>query len=845
MGSTRLTSRVSARRTTTVALIGAGIGALVLASPVGAAGTAPSPVVTDRETVQVELSPTGKVDVARLFSQLTVSGDGHYVISDPTSAKAWRNLDGFAKPRFDGGNAVWTIDVHGKTARRSVSEVSSSKLPVTINAAYTLNGKSMKPKDLVGKSGTLGVTWTIENVTATPTPISFTDGHGKPVSKTVDLVTPYVGQLSTVLPSSFRNIEAARADLAGDGHGGTQAIWTMVLFEPIGQTTQVFGYTAKVKNMKLPAATVQVVPVPPQRKPELKFGQDGFAEGAATGAELTDGATQIDSNLIKLRDGAGQLLAGLGQLADGANQLKAGLAGKAAPGAKELAAGTSTASAGALRLADGTNDLAAGANKLSAGLSTANAGSKKLLDGSQDLAAGAGLVAGGAPALVAGLGQISGGLSLLNSATTGLPAAKAGAIALQAGVAALQAGVATAVAGIGTETTPGTLLNGMAQISGGLGQLASPSAGLPAAKGGVDAVKSGLDAALAGGGSIDVLAGGIALAKSHVNTGLGSVNCATLAAVCTELLTAMGTLDAVTAGINGTNGLREKTAAASGGLGLVSAGLGSAITGVGQLQGGTSLVTAGLNQLKTGLKSNSSSSPGITEGLAAVKAGLDQLVTGLTAAVSGVGQLAPGAAAAYAGSQTLAGGTAAVADGAGQLADGVAQLADGTSQLDAGGKQLADGAGQAAAGAGDLSDGLKKIDAGTHDLSSGLTDAASGSGQLADGLAKAKDGGAQIADGTGRLQTEGTSKLVEAGEETTMSFGEKLARMKALDAKAADGALPFGAPSGGTGSAAYSYTLAAQTTEGHDSAVRAILAVVLLGLTGAVATIARRRVATR
>lgn len=740
-------TRVTARHSIAVALIGAGVGALVLSSPAGAAGAAgPTPVVTDRETIQVEMSPTGKVDVARLFSQLTVSGDGSYVISDPTSAKAWRNLDGFAKPRFDGGNAVWNIDVRGKTSRRSVSEVSSSTLPVTINASYTLNGRAMKPKDLVGKSGTLGVTWVVENVTSTPTVINFKDGHGAPVSKTVDLVTPYVGQLATILPSSFRNIVAERADLAGDGHGGTQALWTMVLFEPIGQVTQTFGYTAEVTKMKLPAATVQVVPVPPKRKPELKFGEDGFAEGAHTGAELTEGATEIDANLIKLRDGAGELLSGLGQLADGASQLQDGLAGKAAPGAKELAAG-------------------------------------------------AGLVAAGAPTLVSGLGQISGGLAALNSATTGLPAAKAGVIALQAGVAALQAGVATAVAGIGGAATSGTLLNGMAQISGGLGQLASSSTGLPAAKGGVDAVKSGLATAKTSLQGLQAAVGG---SVAEIQGAYASLGCTpVLNVVCGLLDSALNSshgLASVT--LPGLGALETGTGTAIAGLGQVSTGLGSAIAGVGLLQGGSSLVTAGLNQLKVGLKSNSSSSPGITEGLAAVSAGLGQLVAGLTAAVDGVGLLAPGAAKAHAGSQTLADGAEAVADGASELSDGIG-------------------------------------------------DAADGSGELADGLTKAKDGGAQIADGTGRLQSEGTSKLVTAGEETTMSFGEKLARMQALDEKAAEGALPFGAPEGATGSAAYSFELAAQTTEGRDAAVRTVLAVALLVLTGLLATVLRRRVAAR
>ena len=76
------------------------------------------------------------------------------------------------------------------------------------------------------------------------------------MTESVDLVTPYVGQLSVALPSSFKRIgsDKNRADQAGDGHGGRLLTWTMVLFEPIGQTVQRFGYTAQVDDIAIPPA---------------------------------------------------------------------------------------------------------------------------------------------------------------------------------------------------------------------------------------------------------------------------------------------------------------------------------------------------------------------------------------------------------------------------------------------------------------------------------------------------------------------------------------------------------------------------------------------------------------
>mgnify|MGYP003297185341 CR=1 FL=1 len=87
-----------------------------------------------------------------------------------------------------------------------------------------------------------------------------------------------------------------------------------------------------------------------------------------------------------------------------------------------------------------------------------------------------------------------------------------------------------------------------------------------------------------------------------------------------------------------------------------------------------------------------------------------------------------------------------------------------------------------------------------------------GSGKIADGLQAAKAGDVQIKDGTEALRTQAAVPLATAGASTAEQYAQNYAIMQALDQKAADGGLPYGAPSGATGTAAYDLTLAAATT---------------------------------
>ena len=816
------------------------VAAMVLASPVGAAAAADGPaIVVNRETVQAELEPSGKLDVARLFSQLVINGQGKTTILDPTSGKNIRDLDGFSPPDVKNGVAEYVVDVNGRTTRRTVSDF-TGKLPLAVTAEYTLDGKKAEAQDLVGKSGVLDVKYTIENVTATPTPITYTV-NGKTTTKTVDLVTPYVGQLTTTVPASFTEIDAVRADVAGDGRGGQLLAWTMVLFEPIGQVKQTFGYTARVKDLQLPATHIQAVPVPPERKPELAFGIKGFYDGQAAAGNVAYAGGAIDSNLAKLRDGAGDLLAGLTKLAAGATALKEGLAGEAAPGARQLADGLGTAKAGSSKLAAGADKLGAGltavkdgSSQLSEGLGAASAGSEKLLDGSQDLATGAGLTAAGAKSLSDGLAQISAGLDQLADAQKGLPAALAGAKALRAAVDAI-------AAQLGPVTKDGTLLNGLSQISAGVGQLggsviagldntSTTNPGLKQAVGGLKSLSQLQQMALTTGIPANALAAG-----SPAIPGVKSLlDCVALAAVC-------GLIDGVATGTD--YGLAKSIAVEDQILSGIPGKISDISAGVGALQTGITKAMTGVSTLSVGIASTQAGVPSLANGL-------DALIAGLTTAVAGVSQLATGAKTAATGATALADGTGQVAAGAGKLSEegaiplseGLAKLYLGSKSLDDGLGQLADGGGQAVDGVHAIDDGLTKLADGGAKLADGLEAAADGSGQLADGLQQAKAGGGKIQAGAEELRTAAAVPLANAGQTNADKYAEEYAIMLALNEKAADGGLPYGAPEGATGSAAFDFTLAAATSATQDNTTRGIAALALLALASASGMFVRRRV---
>ncbi|MGV8978582.1 MAG: hypothetical protein ACOH17_11105 [Cellulomonas sp.] len=746
-------------------------------TPVAAASTG-DVVVTNTETVQARLDATGKQQEARVYEQLTFTGTGKAHVSNPVSTKNLRNLDGFGGFTVADGALTTDVTVDGEQRLRTVSDLDHD-LPLGVSVVYTLDGKTVSPGTVLGKSGTLEVRYTVTNKTTRQDTVTYDDGTGKQVSARAETVVPMIGQLVTTLPSSFTAVTSGEASIAGDGRGGTIMTFQMTLFPPIGSATAEFGYTAKITHGVVPPATMTALPVSPLTSASFKGGSASYASGAQSGVDLTAGAITIDAGVLKLRDGAASLAGGLVQLRDGASQLSTGLSTSAVPGATQLAAGLTTAHSGASALAGGAKQVDAGAQQLATG-------SAQLDDG---------LTSAGSkvPVLLAGLTQVDGGLTKID-----------------AGLAQLQGsgGLAKMTGGIGSKTTPGTLLYGVDQLRT---QIAAAVIGLTNLQGAASQATT-----LAGdGASLRTAATDVTTAAT--DPGMSSATHDSLVAIATTLGTRAAQLDGAATYLAGVNGglaslKSQMDPAASTALLTMGCGLSSvSYVGVcdparpGLLEGLTSAIAA-------------IGSPAATE---ADQKGLT-LRGGVNLAHGGVGQIS-------AGGKTLV--------------DGLGQLSSGASALRTGAGQLVGGTGQLVAGSAQLSGGTAQLATGAGTLASGLRTATTGSTTLTEGLSTAAGGAPALVDGAGQLSAEGTSVLVAKGKATAADYGVKYAVITAGAQRAADEGMAYGAPAGAAGATAYSIEIAGVDGAGASNVGRGIASIALFGIGSVVAGLVRRRLA--
>jgi putative membrane protein len=373
--------------------------------------------IVHRQSVRTDMSPTGEVEGSRVFTQLTVVGDGEVEVVLPSqSIDGLRNLEGFGRPSVEGDQVTYQVAATPDGGfERTVAE-NTATLPIEVVVEYQLDGEPIEPSDLVGKSGELTATFTVRNTTKQPTEIQYFDGKKMRQTETIDVAVPMVGSVSMELDGRFVDIVAPAASVAGNGRGDTRISWSLVLFEPVGSEEQTVSYTAHVSDAIVPEVTGQFLPVDSDSFSSLESVQETFGQVAEGLRSLTTGALILDGSVKLLAAGAGQLLDGLGQLSDGATQLATGLNDTAVPGAQQLAEGTGQARSGARALADGLNVSAVpGARQLASGLSgSAVPGAQQINEGitavSRGIGSGSdtaddGTVIGGLNSLYAGLSQ--------------------------------------------------------------------------------------------------------------------------------------------------------------------------------------------------------------------------------------------------------------------------------------------------------------------------------------------------------------------------------------------------------------------------------------------------------
>jgi hypothetical protein len=167
------------------------------------------------------------------------------------------------------------------------------------------------------------------------------------------------------------------------------------------------------------------------------------------------------------------------------------------------------------------------------------------------------------------------------------------------------------------------------------------------------------------------------------------------------------------------------------------------------------------------------------------------------------------------------------------LADGLAQLADGLAQASGAAGALAAGAGAAAAGGSELAGAVGV-------LADGLGQGEQAAAALGQGSAEVGAGAAALAEGSALLRDEGTARLLAGITDGSADAALAEAYLAAVDERAADG-LPYGAPEGAVGHAAYAYQMPASEPSGPVPllAIAVIIAMAAIAVAGGVRRAAR------
>lgn len=376
--------------------------------------------------------------------------------------------------------------------------------------------------------------------------------------------------------------------------------------------------------------------------------------------------TVVSTVVTRIHDAVSQSLGS--QLADklflGYTSIHDQLSG-ASIGARTLADGASSLDSGVLKLSTASAQLASGAATLAGGVHEAATGSTALADGASTLS-------GKLEQARSGARQVSAGATRLSQ---GLPAAVSGATTLAQGASALADGATTAASSSSTladsqqtaATSASTLASTLSRASTGATQLAAALAAGPSSQ--QQAAIAQFTATLSAPqqqafatllSSLQANQRTAATAAGQLADGLtrASTGASTLAAGQQRIATGQTQL---TAGLS-TLASKEKTW--STGASTLHSSLVTAASGASSLATGASSLSSGVDRLATGASTLARSSRTLSDGLG-------RLDTGSATLASGSSQLATGAASARSGSSKVASGASSMSSGIAKAATAV------------------------------------------------------------------------------------------------------------------------------------------------------------------------------
>ena len=607
------------------------------------------------ESVYVKADANGNVKKTTVSEWLKNPEKG--TVSDTSELKDIKNVKG--DETFETGsnnNVSWKSEGNDIYYQGTIDK----ELPVDVKVSYKLDGKSISPKDLKGKSGKVEIQFSYDNKSKQNVNVNGED---------VEMYTPFTMVSAMMLSSDeYSNVSVENGKLISDGD---KNIVVGVAFPGLANDLnlkdldmdidipETVTITADVKD-----ATVGTSITMASAELMNEFGLDDIdsfddlqdsiddLEDATNqlvdgSKEAADGSKELADGAGTLNDGAGTLASGAGTLADGVNTLNE-KSGTLVSGVNTLASGVQAYTGGVEELYAGSNDLVSGAQELASGADTLNTNIASAADGANSLVVGAKSLKNG---LKTAKDTLDKGISALNNVTEeNIKNSVTATVNTDEVTASVNKPEVTAIVNqhIDENTTAEEKKAITEAVEDALGQCTAS----------VD--KDSIKVEKTVNDNAKLITQSVQGAQAYMN-GVG-----------TSLTQSSGSKEQPSVW-DGVNGIESGASTLAGYLGLGDGKTLTIGTGAAGLASGSKKLLAGTQKLQAGASQLHDNSAPLMAGVTSLKDGGSQLASGVSQLASGANQVADGAG-------TLAGGTQTLLDGANTLADGNQTLADGMQE---------------------------------------------------------------------------------------------------------------------------------------------------------------------
>ncbi|RHN19083.1 hypothetical protein [Dorea formicigenerans] len=607
------------------------------------------------ESVYVKADASGNVKKTTVSEWLKNPEKG--TISDTSELKDIKNVKG--DETFETGsnnNVSWKSEGNDIYYQGTIDK----ELPVDVKVSYKLDGKSISPKDLKGKSGKVEIQFSYDNKSKQTVNVNGED---------VEMYTPFTMVSAMMLSSDeYSNVSVENGKLISDGD---KNIVVGVAFPGLSEDLNL-------KDLDMDIDIPETVTI----TADVKDATIGTSITMAS-AELMDefGLDDIDSfddlqdSIDDLEDATNQLVDGSKEAADGSKELADG-AGTLNDGAGTLAGGAGTLADGVNTLNEKSGTLVSGVNTLASGVQAYTGGVEELYAGSNDLVSGAQELASGADTLNTNIASAADGANSLvvgaKSLKNGFETAKT---TLDKGINALnnvtEENIKNSVT-VTVNTDDVTAIVNKPEVTAIVNKYVDENTTEEEKEVLTKAVEDALGQCTA---SVDkdnikvekTVNGNAALITQSVQGAQACMN-----GVGTSLTQKSGSEEKPSL-LDGANSIESGATRLAGVLGMGDGKTLTIGTGAAGLASGSKKLLAGTQKLQAGVAQLHDNSAPLMAGVTSLKDGGSQLASGVSQLASGANQVADGAG-------TLAGGTQTLLDGANTLADGNQTLADGMQE---------------------------------------------------------------------------------------------------------------------------------------------------------------------